>query len=106
MLFRSLDGLIGPHPQFADVYRQRSPIHFTRRLTCPLILFQGLEDQVVPPAQAKALIAALKERSIRYRYVEFPGEQHGFRKAENIATALNEELAFYGDVLGFGPAGD
>jgi len=103
---RYLDGLIGPYPQFADVYRQRSPIHFTHRLTCPLILFQGLEDEVVPPSQAKALSAALRERGIRYRYVEFPGEQHGFRRAENIAAALNEELTFYGGVLGFRPAGD
>ncbi len=98
-----LDNLVGPYPQTAGNYRQRSPIHFTERLSCPLILFQGLEDEVVPPSQAKAMVSALKERGIEYRYIEFPGEQHGFRKAENIATALREELAFYGSVLGFEP---
>jgi len=98
-----LDTLIGPYPQTAGIYRQRSPINYTERLSCPLILFQGLEDEVVPPSQAKAMVAALKDRGIRYRYIEFPGEQHGFRKAENIAAALKEELAFYGSVLGFEP---
>lgn len=100
---RYLDNLVGPYPQTAGNYRQRSPIHFTERLSCPLILFQGLEDEVVPPSQAKAMVSALKERGIKYRYLEFPGEQHGFRKAENIAKALREELAFYGSVLGFEP---
>ncbi|NIA23978.1 MAG: prolyl oligopeptidase family serine peptidase [Gammaproteobacteria bacterium] len=98
-----LDSLIGPYPRYAGAYRQRSPIHFTERLSCPVILFQGLEDQVVRPAQAEAMVAALKERGIPYAYVTFRGEQHGFRQAEHIAQALNDELSFYGQALGFTP---
>ncbi|NOY56716.1 MAG: S9 family peptidase [Actinobacteria bacterium] len=100
---RYLDTLIGPYPRYAGIYRQRSPIHFTDRLSCPIILFQGLEDQVVPPAQAEAMVAALKKRGIPYAYVTFRGEQHGFRQAKHIAQALNDEISFYGQALGFTP---
>ncbi|HYY79889.1 MAG TPA: S9 family peptidase, partial [Actinomycetes bacterium] len=101
---RYLDGLIGPWPQAADVYRERSPIHFTERLSCPVILFQGLEDEVVPPAQAETMAAALHAKGIPYAYLPFPGEQHGFRRAEHIQRALEAELYFYGRVFGFTPA--
>jgi dipeptidyl aminopeptidase/acylaminoacyl peptidase len=101
---RYLDGLIGPWPEAAETYRQRSPIHFTERLSCPVILLQGLEDAVVPPAQAEAMAAALDAKGIPHAYLPFPGEQHGFRRAENIQRALEAELYFYGRVLGFDPA--
>jgi dipeptidyl aminopeptidase/acylaminoacyl peptidase len=100
---RYLDRLIGPYPEAADLYRQRSPINFVDRLSCPIILFQGLEDEVVPPSQALAMVAALEARGISHAYVPFAGEQHGFRQAESIARALTEELSFYGRVLGFTP---
>lgn len=99
-----LDTLLGPLDEYAWLYHQRSPINFTDRLSCPLILFQGLEDEVVPPAQAASMAAALDKQGIPYLYITFEGEQHGFRKAENIAAALEEELAFYGEHLGFTPA--
>lgn len=100
---RYLDNLVGPYPQLAGLYRQRSPVHFTERLSCPIILFQGLEDEVVPPSQALEMVEALKARGIPYAYVPFPGEQHGFRQAKNIAKALDNELSFYGQALGFTP---
>jgi dipeptidyl aminopeptidase/acylaminoacyl peptidase len=99
-----LDGLVGPYPERADLYRERSPIHFLDRLSCPVILFQGLEDRVVPPSQAEAMIAALDEKKLPYAYVPFAGEQHGFRKAENIERAIEAELFFYAKVFGFAPA--
>jgi dipeptidyl aminopeptidase/acylaminoacyl peptidase len=98
---RYLDGLIGPYPECRDLYRERSPIHHCERLSCPVIFFQGLEDRVVPPAQSEAMAAALAERGIPYAYVAFPGEQHGFRRAENQRTALEGELFFYARVFGF-----
>ena len=98
---RYLDGLIGPYPERKDLYMERSPIHFTERLSCPVIFFQGLEDLVVPPAQAEAMVAALAARGIPHAYVAFPGEQHGFRRAESICTALDGELFFYSRVFGF-----
>jgi dipeptidyl aminopeptidase/acylaminoacyl peptidase len=103
---RYLDGLIGPWPEAAEVYRQRSPIHHTDRLDRPLILFQGLEDEVVPPAQAELMVAALAAKGIPHAYVAFPGEQHGFRRAESIVASLEAELWFYGRVFGFDPADD
>jgi dipeptidyl aminopeptidase/acylaminoacyl peptidase len=103
---RYLDGLIGPWPEAAETYRARSPIHFTDRLSCPVILLQGLEDKVVPPAQAEAMVAALRDKGIPYAYLPFPGEQHGFRQAAHIRRALEAELSFYGRVLGFEPAGE
>jgi dipeptidyl aminopeptidase/acylaminoacyl peptidase len=98
---RYLDGLIGPYPERADLYRQRSPVHYSERLSCPVIFFQGLEDKVVPPNQAEAMVAALSKRGIAHAYVAFPGEQHGFRRAENIQKALEGELYFYSRIFGF-----
>jgi dipeptidyl aminopeptidase/acylaminoacyl peptidase len=98
---RYLDGLIGPYPQARDVYVERSPITHVDRLTRPLIVLQGAEDAVVPPAQSEAIVAALRERGVPVAYLLFAGEQHGFRRAENVARALDAELSFYGQVLGF-----
>ena len=101
---RYLDGLLGPLPEAKAVYEARSPIHHVERLSCPLILFQGLEDRVVPPNQAEMMFEALKKKGIPVAYVPFEGEQHGFRKAESIKRALEGELYFYGKVFGFEPA--
>ena len=97
------DGLVGPYPECSELYRERSPIHFTDRLDCPVIFFQGLEDRIVPPSQAEAMAQALAQRQIPHAYVPFEGEQHGFRKAENIQRAMEGELYFYGRIFGFDP---
>ena len=101
---RYLDRLIGPYPERADLYRRRSPIHFTDRLSRPVIFFQGLEDKVVLPNQAEMMVEALRARGLPVAYVLFEGEQHGFRRAENIRRALDGELYFYSRVFGFGLA--
>ena len=98
---RYLDRLIGPYPEQRERYRERSPIHFTDRLACPVILFQGLDDKVVPPNQAELMLAALRAKGLPVAYVAFEGEGHGFRKAENIKRALDGELYFYARVFGF-----
>jgi dipeptidyl aminopeptidase/acylaminoacyl peptidase len=103
---RYLDGLIGPYPERADLYRERSPINFVERLRVPVILFQGLEDEVVPPNQAETMVAALKRNGVPHAYLAFEGEQHGFRRAETEIRCLEAELYFYGRILGFEPAGD
>ena len=102
---RYLDSLIGPYPEQRALYRERSPIHFADRLSCPLLVLQGLEDAVVPPSQAEVMVEALAKRGIPHAYLAFEGEQHGFRRAENIARALEAELFFYSRVFGFEPAG-
>jgi dipeptidyl aminopeptidase/acylaminoacyl peptidase len=93
--------LIGPYPERRDLYFDRSPIHFTDRLSCPLIFFQGLEDKVVPPNQAEMMVDALRAKGLPVAYVAFEGEQHGFRRAENIKRSLDGELYFYSKVFGF-----
>jgi dipeptidyl aminopeptidase/acylaminoacyl peptidase len=98
---RYLDGLIGPYPEARDVYRARSPIHFADRLSCPVILFQGLEDRVVPPSQAERMVEALRATDLPFAYLAFEGEQHGFRKAETIQRTLEAELYFYSRVFRF-----
>jgi dipeptidyl aminopeptidase/acylaminoacyl peptidase len=103
---RYLDGLIGPYPEAAETYRERSPIHFVERLRSPVILFQGLEDEIVPPNQAETMVAALKQNGIPHAYLAFAGEQHGFRRAETEIRCLEAELYFYGRILGFDPADD
>jgi dipeptidyl aminopeptidase/acylaminoacyl peptidase len=101
---RYLDGLIGPYSERADLYRERSPIHFVERLTASVILFQGLEDEIVPPNQAETMVAAMAANGIPHAYLAFAGEQHGFRKAETEIRCLEAELYFYGRILGFDPA--
>lgn len=101
---RYLDRLIGPYPERRDLYVERSPIHFTERLNCPIILFQGLEDRVVPPDQSEKMFQAVRAKKLPVAYLTFEGEQHGFRKAENIKRVLEAELYFYGKIFRFEPA--
>ena len=101
---RYLDQLIGPYPEARERYRERSPIHHTEGLSCPVIFFQGLEDRVVPPSQAEMMVAALRAKGLPVAYLAFAGEQHGFRAATTIKRALEAELYFYGKVFGFEPA--
>jgi len=101
---RYLDGLLGPLPDAADRYYERSPINHVDRLSCPIIFFQGLEDEIVPPDQAERMVSAMRERGIPVALLTFEGEQHGFRRAETIVSVAEVELAFFGRVLGFTPA--
>lgn len=101
---RYLDRLVGPYPEARATYVARSPIRHTHRLRTPLIVLQGLDDLVVPPNQAEMLVAALEAKHVAHAYVAFAGEGHGFRKAENIVAALEAELSFYAQLLGFVPA--
>jgi len=103
---RYLDSLIGPYPQRIDLYRQRSPIHFTNQISSPLIMFQGLEDPVVPPNQAEAILETMRRNGQPVAYLPFEGEKHGFRKAENIKRALDAELSFYSQIFEFEIADD
>ena len=98
---RYLDNLVGPYPEQRDLYRERSAINYTDQLDCPIILFQGSEDKIVPPNQSQQMYAAVKAKGLPVAYLEFEGEQHGFRKAENIKRALDAELYFYARVFGF-----
>jgi dipeptidyl aminopeptidase/acylaminoacyl peptidase len=96
--------LVGPYPEAAALYRARSPIHYVDLISCPMILLQGDEDEVVPQAQSEIMVEALKAKRLPYAYLLFEGEQHGFRKAETIRRAAEAELSFYAQILGFEPA--
>jgi dipeptidyl aminopeptidase/acylaminoacyl peptidase len=96
--------LVGPYPERADLYKERSPINFTDRITTPMLVLQGTDDRVVPPSQAELIVSALRERGVPHAYLLYEGEGHGFRRAENIASSLEAELSFYAQVLGFEPA--
>ena len=100
---RYLDRLIGPYPERADLYRARSPIHFTDRLSCPVIFFQGLDDLAVPPNQAEAMVAALRAKRLPVAYLSFAGEGHGFRRAETQIRVLEAEHAFFCRIFGITP---
>ena len=102
---RYLDGLVGPLPEARAVYDERSPLSRVDRLDRPVLLLQGLDDPVVPPAQAELFLAALEGTGVPHAYLPFEGEAHGFRKAATVVAALQAELSFYGQVLGFDPPG-
>lgn len=102
---RYLDRLVAPLPQGREIYAARAPIRHLENFKAALITFQGADDKVVPPDQSRAIVAALKAKKVPVAYIEFEGEQHGFRRAENIVRSLESELAFYGKVFGFTPAG-
>jgi len=98
---RYLDGLVGPYPEARDTYVARSPIHHVDGFDRPLIVLQGLEDEVVPPNQAEMIVEALRAKGVPVAYVPFAGEQHGFRQAANIRRALDAEMSFYAQVFDF-----
>jgi dipeptidyl aminopeptidase/acylaminoacyl peptidase len=93
--------LVGPYPEAAEKYRQRSPIHFVDDIDCPVLVLQGLDDKVVPPSQAEAIVTALVSKGIPYAYLAFEGEGHGFRGATAIRRTLEARLSFLGQVFGF-----
>ena len=99
-----LESLIGPYSENKSLYHERSAINYTDQLSCPMIIFQGSEDKIVPPSQAEMISNALKKKLIPYSYILFEGEQHGFRKSENIIKSQEAELFFYGKTLGFTPS--
>ena len=100
-----LDGLIGPLPGFETLYEERAPVGHVTAATCPILLLQGLDDKVVPPAQAERIAADLAAHGTSYAFLTFAGEAHGFRKADTVIVALEAELSFYGQILGFSPPG-
>lgn len=102
---RYLDGLIGPLPEAEALYVERSPLSHPDRLRAPMLILQGGDDAVVPPAQAEAIRDALAARQVPHAYVLYEGEGHGFRRAETIVHALESELAFLGAVFGFDTPG-
>jgi dipeptidyl aminopeptidase/acylaminoacyl peptidase len=100
---RYLDSLIGKYPEDAALYAERSPLTHADRLSSPLIIFQGLDDKVVPPAQSEAFRDVCVRKGIKHEYHPFEGEGHGFHKASSIITSMESEMKFYGEVLGFEP---
>ena len=97
---RYLDGLVGAYPEEEELYKKRSPVESVETLSCPILLLQGDEDKIVPPNQAEIMHEALLKKGIPTCLKIYKGEQHGFRKAENIEDALDSELSFYGKVFG------
>jgi dipeptidyl aminopeptidase/acylaminoacyl peptidase len=98
---RYLDRLVGPYPERKDLYHARSPLNFTDQISCPVLILQGAEDRIVPPAQAEQIVDALFEKRLPHAYLLFPGEDHGFRSAETIVRSFEAELSFYGQIFGF-----
>jgi dienelactone hydrolase len=103
---RYLERLVGPYPAARDVYRARSPLFHAEGFSCPVLVLQGLDDRIVPPAEAERIVAALAAKGIPHVYLPFEGEDHGFRQAASIVRSAQAELAFYGGVFGFVPADD
>jgi dipeptidyl aminopeptidase/acylaminoacyl peptidase len=101
---RYTDTLVGPYPERADLYRDRSAVNFADNLKVPVILFQGLEDKVVPPSQAEEFVAVCKKKHLPYAYVPFEGEQHGFRQEKNIRRSIEGEMYFLSRIFGFDTA--
>ena len=101
---RYLDRLVGPYPADRATYIERSPINHVEKLSCPMLILQGLQDKVVPPQQAEAMVDALKKRNLPYAYLTFPEEGHGFRNAASQIAAQEAELSFFGQIFGFTPA--
>jgi dipeptidyl aminopeptidase/acylaminoacyl peptidase len=100
-----LDGLIGPLPEALPLYEARAPLSKVDQLSCPVLLLQGLDDPVVPPAQAEMFRDALISKGIPHAYLAYAGESHGFRRAETQIHVAESTLSFYGQVFGFTPPG-
>lgn len=102
---RYLDGLIGPLPDAEEVYRERSPLTHVDGFSAPVLLLQGSDDRVVPPAQSEAIRDALAQRGVPHAYRLYEGEGHGFRGSDALVDAYRSEIAFLGAVFGFDTPG-
>lgn len=103
---RYMDYLVGPYPEEAERYRERSPNYYANQISCPVLVMQGEDDKIVPPSQAEGIVEALKRNGLPHAYLLFAGEGHGFRRSMNQRRALEAELSFYAQVFGFGLADD
>jgi dipeptidyl aminopeptidase/acylaminoacyl peptidase len=103
---RYTQSLVGPFPETLDLWRERSPLNYADRIRCPVLILQGLDDKVVPAVQAEQIVEGLVANGVPHGYLAFEGEDHGFRKAENIIRSFEAELSFFGQVFGFTPADD
>ncbi len=103
---RYMDVLIGPYPEMAERYRERSPDNHSDQIRCPVLVMQGADDRIVPPSQAEGIVRALQRNGLPHAYILFAGEGHGFRVAANQQRALEAELSFYAQVFGFELADD
>jgi dipeptidyl aminopeptidase/acylaminoacyl peptidase len=101
---RYTQSLVGPRPEAEALWRERSPLTYAHRIACPVLILQGLDDRIVPPVQAEQIVEGLRANRVPHAYLAFEGEDHGFRKAENIVRSFEAELSFYGQVFGFTPA--
>jgi dipeptidyl aminopeptidase/acylaminoacyl peptidase len=97
---RYLDSLIGEYKTNREVYLTRSPIHYTDKLSCPVLLLQGNEDKIVPPSQSEKMFDALLKKKIPTAYILFENEQHGFRQSQTIKRAIEAEVYFYSKIFG------
>jgi dipeptidyl aminopeptidase/acylaminoacyl peptidase len=98
--------MVGPYPEEAERYRERSPIRAVDRLATPMLVLQGADDEVVPPSQAEIIVGALRAKNLPHAYLLFEGEGHGFRRADTIVRSREAELSFYAQILGFEPGGE
>ncbi|MEW6568933.1 MAG: prolyl oligopeptidase family serine peptidase [Chloroflexota bacterium] len=96
--------LIGPQPAARHLYHERSPLPYADRIRTPVLLFQGLDDRIVLPAQAETMVQALHRNRVPHAYLAFEGEGHGFRREESLRRCLEAEFYFYARVFGFEPA--
>jgi dipeptidyl aminopeptidase/acylaminoacyl peptidase len=92
--------LVGPYPEAAELYRERSPVHFADRIRTPMLVLQGTDDFVVPVSQAEFIVTAMRANRVPHAYLLFEGEGHGFRREDSIIRSLEAELSFYIQVLG------
>jgi dipeptidyl aminopeptidase/acylaminoacyl peptidase len=96
--------LVGPYPETRELWRERSPLEHADGISVPLLLHQGLEDEMVPPSQSEVIVAALERRGVPFAYLEYEGEGHGFRRADSQRRMIGANLAFMSQVFGFVPA--
>ncbi|MGW1131640.1 dipeptidyl-peptidase 5 [Streptomyces griseoluteus] len=98
---RYLESLVGPFAEVPDRYAERSPANRADRLTAPFLLLQGLDDVICAPEQCEHFLGRVAGRGVPHAYLAFPGEGHGFRRADTMVRAMEAELSLYAQVFGF-----
>ncbi|MGK2958496.1 MAG: S9 family peptidase [Acidimicrobiales bacterium] len=89
-----LHSIVGPLPEEQERYQTRSPVNRAEHIVDPLLILQGTDDKVVPPAQSQAIADRLTGLGRVVEFHLYEGEGHGWGRPETVIDELTRVESF------------